>query len=111
MYIELRGQAREVPRSEDRNSTKGKVMFKKLVRWWRSFILGYMDCPKCNKQTLTCEKVPIFHPEEPPCFVIFECSNPDCQFKSGIVATQLMDKAARKHGYKDFDDYLEKKVK
>lgn len=83
-------------------------MMKRLRRWWRSFN-GWMDCPNCGEQTLTWEKVPLLHPEEPPLFGFFRCVNPACGVRSQIEASPLMDEAAQKHGYRDFGEFAEER--
>lgn len=78
-----------------------------LIRWWRKF-LGWSDCPVCQQQTMCWIKDPVFHPEEPPCFGHWQCHNLKCLVRSDIEATSLMDEAARKHGYADFQDFAKK---
>lgn len=80
----------------------------RLKRAWWAF-WGWVDCPVCHQQIMRWEKDYVFHPEEPPCFGHWQCFNPECRVSSDITATWLMDEAAQKHGFKNFDDFMEKK--
>lgn len=71
--------------------------------------LGYMDCPFCHN-LIKPKYVQdyIYHPDEPPMFYHYEC--PKCTlWLSTSTPSILTERAVRKLGYKDFDDYIENK--
>lgn len=80
-----------------------------LKRRWKRFLYrrGWRYCPRCRKfSKILWVKVPIFHPDEPPMFFFFQCSN--CNAKTPVMPTRLSIEAVQSLGYVDFDDYYKK---
>lgn len=70
--------------------------------------LGYIYCPFC-KQLIKPKYVKdyIYHSEEPPMFYHYEC--PKCKlWLCEPTPSALTERAVRKLGYKDFNDYMGK---
>ncbi len=95
------------------------VLISRIARWWEGYkervykkTLGkfYHDCPVCKAVgSLRWVQDYVYHPEEPPCFGHWYCRA--CGGASKVVATKLMDEAARNYGYKDFETFYKERGK
>lgn len=90
----------------------------KRIRWWlrrrwKRFLYAkchYRYCPCCRKFVkIGWVQEWIYHPEEPPMFIYWECTN--CKARTPTMPTFLTTDAVRSLGYKDFDEYCRKVLK
>ena len=83
-----------------------RKFFVKIALFFK-YRAGYKDCHSCGAQaTVSFEKDWIFHPDEPPLFGHFRCS--ECNACTMSKPTGLSEEAVKKMGYKDFNEYGEK---
>jgi hypothetical protein len=80
-----------------------------LKRFWKrlKYRLGWRLCEKCRGfHKIKWVKDVIYHPEEPPMFYHWECTN--CGNATPVRPSGLTEEVVRKLGYKNFIDYAKR---
>jgi len=85
-----------------------KAVIAKLKRVWLRY-LGYKECPICGQLSLKRHQVWLMHPEEPPLFGYWACTN--CNAQTEIYPTSLSEDAVRSLGFESFENFMKEFTK
>jgi hypothetical protein len=78
----------------------------KRIRHWFLGLSGASECPYCGKFAVRWHGDNPIHPDGPPIFEYWECSN--CHAATPYAPSRLMDNAARKLGYRNAKELFDK---